>query len=163
MNKAVFLDRDGVINKKGASYYISREDDFELNEGVTDALRYFSSKNYLLIIITNQGGISKGLFTISGLEKLHEKLSIMLQNEGIKLTDIYYCPHHPDNEACNCRKPGTLLFEQAVQKYDIDTSQSWMIGDSPSDIAAADKMGIRGILIPTNGNMMELIVNKGII
>jgi D-glycero-D-manno-heptose 1,7-bisphosphate phosphatase len=163
MNRAVFLDRDGVVNKKGVSYYISREDDFELNEGVTDALKYFSLKGYLLIIITNQGGISKGRFTVSQLEKLHDRLRMLLLDEDIELTDIYYCPHHPDNEACNCRKPGTLLFEQAARKYNIDTGQSWMIGDSPTDIEAADKMGIRGILIPTNGNMLELIVNKGII
>ena len=163
MNRAIFLDRDGVINKKGKFYYISKEEDFELNDGVIDALKYFISQEYLLIIITNQGGVSKGFFTLEQLEELHNRLKGMLLAHDIRLTDIYFCPHHPDNEACGCRKPGTLLFEQAVKRYDIDTAQSWMIGDSPSDIEAADKMGIRGIQIPTNGNIMELIVNKGII
>ena len=120
MNKAVFLDRDGVLNKKGPSYYVSMEEDFVLNEGVCEALGYFISRGFLLIVITNQGGISKGLFSVSDLEKLHNKLRNELMKEKIELTDIYYCPHHPDNEECLCRKPGTLLFEQAMERYNID-------------------------------------------
>ena len=161
MNRVVFLDRDGVINRKGPSYYVSREEDLILNEGVTEALGYFTSRGFKLIVITNQGGISKGLFSVTDLENLHDKLRKELSVENIELTDIYYCPHHPDNEECRCRKPGTLLFEQAISKYDIDADQSFMIGDSLTDIEAAKKMGITGILIPTNGNMMDLVVRAG--
>jgi D-glycero-D-manno-heptose 1,7-bisphosphate phosphatase len=157
MNKAIFLDRDGVINRKGSSYYIFREEEFLFNKGVVEALKYFISKGYLLIIITNQGGISKKIFTVSHLEKVHKFMTDHLKAFGIEITDIFYCPHHPDNEKCRCRKPGTLLFERAIKKYSIDPAGSYMIGDSEIDIQAADKMGIKGILIATNGNMMKII------
>jgi D-glycero-D-manno-heptose 1,7-bisphosphate phosphatase len=157
MNKAIFLDRDGVINRKGSSYYIYREEEFLFNRGVIEALKYFISKNFLLIIITNQGGISKGNFTAAHLDKLHKFMINQLKTHKIELTDIFYCPHHPDVEACHCRKPGTLLFERAIKKYKIDPKASFMIGDSDIDIEAAEKMGITGILIPTNGNMMKII------
>jgi D-glycero-D-manno-heptose 1,7-bisphosphate phosphatase len=163
MNKAVFLDRDGVINRKGSGYYIFREEDFFFNKGVTDALKYFISKDYLLIIITNQGGIARGIFSVSHLEKLHDSMRQQLRDFDIEITDIYYCPHHPDISKCLCRKPGTLLFEQATAKYNIDPKASFMIGDSEIDVQAADKMSIKGILIPTNGNMMDLVVNAGMI
>ena len=157
MNKAVFLDRDGVINRKGSGYYVFREEEFFLNKGVSDALKYFISKGYLLIIITNQGGIAKGIYTTTHLEKLHNYMIQKLKAFDIVLTDIYYCPHHPDVSQCLCRKPGTFLFEQAIAKYKIDPKGSFMIGDSQIDIQAADKMKIKGILLPTNGNMMDII------
>ena len=157
MNKAVFLDRDGVINRKGSGYYIFRVEEFSFNKGVKEALKYFISKGYLLIIITNQGGIARGIFSISHLEKLHNYMIQQLKESDIEITDIYYCPHHPDVSPCLCRKPGTLLFEQAITKYDIDPKASFMIGDSDIDIQAAEKMGIKGILIPTNGNLMDII------
>jgi D-glycero-D-manno-heptose 1,7-bisphosphate phosphatase len=161
MNKAIFLDRDGVINRKGSSYYIYREEEFLFNKGVIESLKYFISKDFLLIVITNQGGIAKGNFTVAHLEKLHNFMINQLKTYKIELTDIYYCPHHPDVVICRCRKPGTLLFEQAIKKHKIDPKVSFMIGDSSSDIKAAEKMGIKGILIPTNGNMMDLIVSAG--
>jgi len=157
MNKAIFLDRDGVINRKGSGYYVFREEEFFFNKGVTDALKYFISKGYLLIVITNQGGIAKGMYTTNQLEKLHNYMVQKLKEFNIILTDIYYCPHHPDVSQCQCRKPGTLLFEQAIAKYNIDPKNSFMIGDSEIDIRAAEKLRIKGILIPTNGNMMSII------
>jgi D-glycero-D-manno-heptose 1,7-bisphosphate phosphatase len=157
MNKAIFLDRDGVINRKGSSYYIFREEEFFFNTGVVEALKYFISKGYLLIVITNQGGISKKIFTVAHLEKVHKFMIDHLKTFGIEITEIFYCPHHPDNEKCRCRKPGTLLFERAIKKYRIDPAESYMIGDNEIDIQAADKIGIKGILIPTNSNMMKII------
>lgn len=161
MNKAVFLDRDGVINKKGKSYYIHREEEFLFNKGVSEALMHFSEKGYLLIIITNQGGIARGIYTVAQLEKLHRFMISGLESAGVRITDIFYCPHHPDIEPCQCRKPGTLLFEKAIGKYDIDTAASFMIGDKETDIIPAEKLGIKGILIPTNGNMMDEVVKPG--
>jgi D-glycero-D-manno-heptose 1,7-bisphosphate phosphatase len=163
MNKAIFLDRDGVINRKGSSYYIFREEEFLLNRGVADALKYFISKGYLLIVITNQGGIARGIFTLSHLDRLHNYMIKQLKALNIELTDIYFCPHHPDISPCLCRKPGTLLFEQAIAKYDIDPESSFMIGDSDIDVQAAEKMKIKGILIPTNGSMMGIIESGKII
>lgn len=157
MNKAIFLDRDGVINRKGSDYYIFREEDFFLNTGVTDSLKYFISKGYLLIVITNQGGIARGQYTVNQVEKLHGFMTQLLKAFDIVLTDIFYCPHHPSVATCRCRKPGTLLFEQAIARHNIDPRASFMIGDSEIDIQAAEKMQINGILIPTNGNMMTII------
>jgi D-glycero-D-manno-heptose 1,7-bisphosphate phosphatase len=156
MNKAIFLDRDGVINKKGKSYYICKVEDFEFNPGVIDALKIFKSKGYLLIVITNQGCISKRIFTEDQLMSLHDFMENELNLNNAGLTHIYYCPHHPDNEICLCRKPGSLLFENAITEYNIDPSLSYMIGDSDTDIIASLEAGITGIKIPTNGNMMTL-------
>jgi D-glycero-D-manno-heptose 1,7-bisphosphate phosphatase len=163
MNRAAFLDRDGVINRKGGPYYIFNEKDFFINDGVIDALRYFSDKGYLLIVITNQGGIAKGVFTSAQAEKLHNLMKKKLAAEGINIRAIYYCPHHPDISICECRKPGTLLFEKAISEHNIDRGSSFMIGDSEIDIQASEKAGVKGILIPTNGNMMELVIKSGLI
>ena len=163
MNKAVFLDRDGVINRKGSSYYVFREEEFIFNKGVAEALSYFISKGYKLIIITNQGGIAKGIFNITQLEKLHSFMIEKLEKSKVKITDIFYCPHHPDISKCSCRKPGTLLFKKAIKQYRIDPRNSFMIGDSDADICAAAELGIKGIKLPVNGNMMTEIVAPGLI
>ncbi len=163
MNKAVFIDRDGVINRKGKSYYIFREEEFIFNKGVFEALNYFQSKGYILIVITNQVGVAKGIYTVSQLEKLNKMLIDKLADQGIRITEIFYCPHHPDVSSCECRKPGSLLFEKAISKYEIDIKRSYMIGDTEVDIEAARKAGIKGFQIPTNGNMMTEIVEKELI
>ncbi|MFN8241553.1 MAG: HAD family hydrolase [Bacteroidales bacterium] len=163
MNKAVFLDRDGVINRKGSSYYIYKTGDFILNEGVIPSLNYFLSNGYILIIITNQGGIARGVYSTEDLERVHVYMADLLEKEGIRFSGIYYCPHHPDISHCECRKPGNLLFENAISDHAIDRQLSVMIGDTDADIIAADKSGIRGIRIPENGNMYELVVKKGLV
>ena len=128
-----------------------------------EALKYFTDKGFLLIIITNQGGIAKGVYTEQQMHEVHQYMRDLLKVHGIDIAGIYYCPHHPDVSPCECRKPDTLLFEKAIKDFDIDPASSWMIGDSDVDILAAEKMGIKGILIPENGNMMELIVRPGLI
>lgn len=155
MNKAVFLDRDGVINKKGGSYYIFLKEEFIFNQGMFEALRYLSSRGYLLIVITNQGGISKGIYTSQQTEELHNHMTAMLGKEGIEISAVYYCPHHPDNETCSCRKPDSLMFEKAISEYKIDRRSSFMIGDSEIDVEAAIKAGISGIKVETNSNLSE--------
>jgi D-glycero-D-manno-heptose 1,7-bisphosphate phosphatase len=163
MKKAVFLDRDGVINRKGSPYYIFREEDFFFNEGTIEAIRYFNGKGYLVIVITNQGGIARGIFTEEQLVRLHNFMIGKLSESGAEITAIYYCPHHPDVSECECRKPGSLLFRKAIENHGIDPESSFMIGDSGIDIEAAEKAGIKGILIPTNGNMMDLVIKTGLI
>lgn len=150
MNKAIFLDRDGVINRKGGSYYICYREEFIFNEGVMEMLGRLADAGFLLIVITNQGCISKGVCSDEEVRSLHLKMTDEFKENGINITAVYFCPHHPDNEACSCRKPGSLLFERAIEDFNIDRKLSCMIGDSDIDIEAARGAGVRGIKVPTN-------------
>ncbi len=154
MKKAVFLDRDGVINSDEGHYYIYKPEDFVLNEGVTEGLKLLSDNDFLLIVISNQGGISKGEYTHQDVDAVHQKLHSLLKAEGICLTDIYYCPHHSNNEKCLCRKPGNLNIEKAISKYKIDRTRSWMIGDNVKDIQAGERSGLRTVKIDANESIL---------
>ncbi len=156
MKRALFLDRDGVINKKGKSYYIHQIEDFEFNRGIFETLRAFAVKGYKIIIITNQGGIAKGLYTREDTIELHEYMVRQFAERGIEITAIYFCPHHPDIEECNCRKPGNQLFEKAIADFEIDRNSSIMIGDSEIDIEAAARSGIKGILVEPNCDLTTI-------
>jgi len=155
MNKAVFLDRDGVLNREHGDYTYHLED-FILND-IMDALLEFQRKGYLLIVITNQGGIAKGLYTHEQLNYLHLHLERALKNNGITLTEIYYCPHHPDHSKCLCRKPDSLLLEKAMARFNIDASSSYFIGDHLRDEAAGKKAGVNTILIEANSSLSKVI------
>jgi D-glycero-D-manno-heptose 1,7-bisphosphate phosphatase len=151
-NKAVFLDRDGVINQNSDHYYIYRPEDLRINEGVAVFLENLSEKGYLLIIITNQSGISRGIYTKEETDRLHDLLSAELSKHRVRFTEIYYCPHHPDQGRCLCRKPGILLLEKAIARFFIDPASSWFIGDSESDIQAGEAAGLKTLLIRPNEN-----------
>ena len=157
LNKAVFLDRDGVLCDNSRHYYITRKEEFRLNPGVIEALSVFRDKDYLLIVITNQGGISTGHNTMENVERVHGYMSSLLQNEGITLEEIYYCPHHSDNENCLCRKPLPLMLEKGLARFRIDPAASYFIGDSERDIQAGKAAGIPSILVEANGNLMEVV------
>ena len=162
MNKAIFLDRDGVINSDEGHYYVYKLEDFKINDGLVDCLKKFIKNNYLLFIISNQGGIAKGIYTKDDVEIIHNHLISILNKEGITITDIYYCPHHSDIEKCICRKPDSLFIEKAIAKYDIDISKSFLIGDNNRDIAAAEKAGLIPIKVDSNENLTnhcEFILN----
>jgi D-glycero-D-manno-heptose 1,7-bisphosphate phosphatase len=156
MNRALFIDRDGVINRKGGPYYISRIEDFVFNRGIFAALKAFSSAGYKIIVITNQGGIAKECHTEVETLRLHDYMVSKLAEEGVAITAVYYCPHHPDVSECLCRKPGNLLFETAIHEHQIDRKKSLMIGDSEIDIEAAAKSGIRGIRVKTNSDLTTI-------
>ena len=156
MNKAVFFDRDGVINKEIGNYVYKLED-FKFNIGLFTSLRLLQEYDYKLIIITNQGGIAKGKYTHDELYELHNFMLEKLLNEGIKIDDVYFCPHHHSIAPCLCRKPNSLLIEKAIAKHNIDTSQSFLIGDNERDVLAAEKVGIKGILIEANSNILPRI------
>ena len=143
-NKAVFLDRDGVICID--VNYCSRVEDFELLPGVLQAVKLLNDNDYKAIVITNQSGIARGYFTHQVLADIHKKMVTELSGDGAKLDDIFYCPHHPD-DGCDCRKPKTALFQQAIEKYDIDTSLSFMVGDAQTDIDAGRANGCRTIWV----------------
>lgn len=156
MNKAVFLDRDGVINRERGEYTF-RVADFEILPDVFPALLLAQKKGYKLIIITNQGGIAKGLYTHDHVRKTHEFLELELKKHSIELTDIFYSPHHQDFSNSLDRKPESLLFEKAMAIHKIDPTKSIMIGDSDRDIIASEKVGIKGFKIEPNSSIKSII------
>lgn len=133
-NKALFLDRDGIINMDHG--YVYKIEDFEFTEGLFELLQLFSRQDYLLFIITNQSGIARGYYTEEDFETLTEWMVKTLQEKGITIKEVQYCPHAPD-ENCHCRKPGTGMIDAILKKYPIDLAHSWMIGDKQSDIDLA--------------------------
>lgn len=157
MNKAVFLDRDGVINRKRDDY-VKNVNEFVMLEGVPEAIKILKENKFLVIIITNQSAINRGLLTHDGLAKIHDIMKSQLEKHRSFIDAIYYCPHRPD-ENCKCRKPQTELIEQAIKKYSISVKSSWFIGDSVTDILAAKKVGLLTIKMKENGNLLEA-VNK---
>ena len=153
---ALFLDRDGVINReRGAHTW--RMEDFEILPGVAEALVAARSAGMLIIVVTNQSGIGLGLYTQGDVERLHTYLHRHLAEQGAKIDAVYYCPHHPDQGRCLCRKPGGSLFERAVARFGIDVSRSLMIGDKQRDLDAAATVGMRGVLVAANQPLLPLL------
>ncbi|QJW92052.1 HAD family hydrolase [Spirosoma taeanense] len=144
MNKCIFLDRDGVLNEDRTDY-VYRVEDFIIPEGVPEALRLLKEAGYLLIIITNQAGIAKGLYTRDDVMQCFNYLQEQCDH---LIDDIYYSPHHPDYDTHSLtRKPGSLLLEKAMAKYNIVPDKSWMIGDAPRDMQAGRRVGVRTVRI----------------
>ena len=152
--KAIFLDRDGVIND-GTLYYTYKISDFTFNEGIFEGLQMLRDAGFIFVVITNQAGVAKGLYTEHDVEVLHKYMCDELQKQGISIAGVYYCPHYPDiSGPCECRKPGTLLIEQAIEKFNIDREKSFLIGDGSRDIEAAERAGIKGIKIEKNESIV---------
>jgi D-glycero-D-manno-heptose 1,7-bisphosphate phosphatase len=155
MNKAIFLDRDGVINVERG--YTSTLDDFKILPDVFEVLQLFQQKGYLLIVISNQGGIAKGLYSLADVEVLHSFMTKEMKKNNITLSEIYYCQHHPDVTHCICRKPDSLFVEKALARFNIDARKSFFIGDKERDIQAAEKGGVTGILIEANSSLKDIL------
>lgn len=159
MNRAVFLDRDGVINAMvyhadfGLIDSPSRPDEFQMLPGVARAVRRINEMGFLAIVISNQPGVAKGKFTVDLLKATKEKMHADLAGEGAKLDDVYYCIHHPDavldsyKEICECRKPKPGLLLQAAEEWDINLSQSYFVGDGITDIVAGQRAGCKTFLV----------------
>ena len=153
--KAIFLDRDGTINQEVGLVYKTSQ--LELESRAADAIKRINNSDYLAIVITNQPVIAKGLCELDDLERIHNKLETLLGQYGAFVNAIYYCPHHPkkgfegENVAykikCECRKPGIELFTRAAAQFNIDLTQSWMIGDRDVDILAGQNIGAKTILL----------------
>ena len=155
--RAIFLDRDGTMNvSKG---FISKADDLELIPGTIDAIKAINKSGALAIVITNQPVIARGECSFEELHNIHNKLKTLLGEKGAFVDDIFYCPHHPDKGFegevpelkfdCECRKPKTGMIEEAVRKYNIDLSKSYMVGDSTMDLETARNAGIKSVLVNT--------------
>lgn len=154
--KILFLDRDGVVNRERGEFTWKLED-FQINEGLFEALKVFKEKNFAFIIISNQSGIGRGLYKKADVEFLHHQLIRAATGNGISFLNIYYCPHHPDSSKCICRKPDSLMLEKAIARYNVDSENSWFIGDADRDIEAADKAGIQAIRIQANSSLLDII------
>jgi D-glycero-D-manno-heptose 1,7-bisphosphate phosphatase len=146
MQRCVFLDRDGVVNFKPApGEYICRWEDFRLIPEVVDWIRLFHALGFLVVIVTNQRAVARGLLPAGELRSIHEKMARELQRAGAHLDDIFCCPH--EESTCDCRKPKSGLIRQAQQKWNIDLGQSLMIGDSDSDQILARSCGMRFVRV----------------
>ena len=147
LQKAIFLDRDGTINVK--NNLIFREEQFELEPCAIEAIRTINHSEYLAIVVTNQPVVARGLCEINDVENIHCKMETLLGEEGAFLDAIYYCPHHPDKGypeenpmykiPCHCRKPDIAMIEEAAKRFNIDLSESWIIGDSTVDIRTGNR------------------------
>lgn len=143
-NKAVFLDRDGVLNVDDPDYTFETEA-FTIIEGVPEALRKLKDAGYTLIIITNQSGIAKGVYTRKEVLACLQKLQAFCSDA---IDGHYYAPYHPDFDSASLtRKPGSLMFEKAIAKFGIDPKRSWMVGDKSRDLVPARKLGVRTVLV----------------
>ncbi|MBX7042474.1 MAG: HAD family hydrolase [Ignavibacteria bacterium] len=153
-NRAVFLDRDGTLNEEVS--YLSRVEDLKIIPGAETALKELRKAGYLNIVITNQSGISRGFFTEEDLNEIHTELYARLQDGGRSLIDgIYYSPYHPEGKLERYRidspdrKPGTGMIIKAAERFDLDLKESFLIGDSLTDMQCAENAGLRKILVLT--------------
>jgi len=147
-NRALFFDRDGVITKERPDYVKSVEE-MEILPGVKEGLSKLKPSNFLLIIVTNQSAVNRGLLTLETLSSIHAALTEELAISGIRIDAIYLCPHRPE-EKCPCRKPQPGLLLKAALDWRIDLHKSWLIGDKDSDLHAANAAGCRTLRVPTN-------------
>lgn len=148
--RAVFLDRDGVINevKTERVNLVNRPEDFHLLAGVPEAIAKLRQLGFRVFVVTNQGGVGLGYITEGMLMKIHQKMrrDLTAQHPEAIIDDIIYCPHKP-MEGCSCRKPRPGMILKMAQKHQVDLSQSWMIGDRKTDLEAGNRAGCQSILI----------------
>ena len=165
MNKALFLDRDGIVNVDNEHLY--RIEDVEFIPGIFDLCRCFQDKCYLIFIITNQAGIPKGLYTEQDFAHLMKWIIQQFKDEGVEISKVYHCSHHPDfTGSCKCRKPEPGMFLEAKVEFDLDMEHSINLGDKASDIEAGRSAGIKQNVLLRNNlysggeDACDSIINK---
>jgi D-glycero-D-manno-heptose 1,7-bisphosphate phosphatase len=157
MTKALFLDRDGIVNVDHG--YVYKIEDFEFAEGIFDLVKLFSNEGYLIFVVTNQSGIGRGYYTEEEFMTLTQWMLDSFAQEEIHIEKVYHCPHSPEAK-CHCRKPETGMIEEVMKAYNIDLSHSWMIGDKQSDMDLAANAGIKNaIYIGNNRNMINVTLS----
>jgi D-glycero-D-manno-heptose 1,7-bisphosphate phosphatase len=154
-NKAVFLDRDGVINKERKDY-VKTIDDLELLPGVPEAIKKLKEAGFLVVVITNQSAINRGLTNHVNVKQIHSTIQDWLLHKNTSLDGFYYCPHRPD-ENCDCRKPKPGLLIKASNDLNIDLKSSWMIGNNDSDMMAAQLAGCKMVKINTDSDLLVAV------
>ncbi len=153
LQKVAFLDRDGVINRDSADY-IKHRSEFEFLPQSLEALKQLKQNGFTTIIITNQSVINRKMVSREGLDKIHTLMKTRVQASGGEITDIFFCPHTPEDR-CDCRKPKPGLIYQAKKRYRIDLSTAVMVGDSAKDIECARNAGCRYALLVKTGNGIQ--------
>jgi len=154
MRKALFLDRDGVVNKE--KNYLYRVDDFEFIEGVFETCKYFQNMGYVIVIITNQAGIARGIYTKESYMTLTHWMLKKFSNNGVEIQAVYYCPHHPDfGPECECRKPSPKMILNAQDDIGIDLSGSILVGDKNTDIESGINAGVLKNYLVSTGHQIE--------
>ena len=160
MNKAVLFDRDGTLIE--AVHYLNDPDRVVLHAGVVEALSSLQAAGYLLIVVTNQSGIGRGVIARSAYEAVQERMLGLLAEHDIQIQAVYYCPHHPTEARgeylrnCDWRKPGTGMVDAAVRDHDLDRGASFLVGDTATDVAAGKRAGLATILVRTGHGLRTL-------
>ncbi len=156
MIKLILFDRDGVLNKE-LGKYVSQVEDFEVLPHVIPNLIKLKKAGINFTIITNQGGIAKGLYSHQTLAQIHQKLINLLAQHQLAFNEIYYCPHHPDFGNCICRKPNSVMIEKTLARFGIKPNQAIMIGDNLRDIEAANAAGVKAYKVEPNQDWSYII------
>ncbi len=160
MKPGVFLDRDGTINKEVG--YLHEAEKLSLIPGAAQAIKRLNDFGLPVVCVSNQAGVARGYYSVEAVAEVHQKLEELLAAEGAHLDGIYFCPHHPTEGRhpyrtdCQCRKPGPGMLEKAASELNIDLSRSYLIGDSLTDIQAAENAGLKAILVLTGYGQKEL-------
>lgn len=158
--KAVFLDRDGVLNVDHG--YIHKIEDLEWIEEAREAIAYLNAQGYKVFVVTNQSGVARGYYKIGDVQNLHAYMQKELKQKGGLIERFYICPHHPEGKVpkytkiCDCRKPKPGMLLQAMKDYSLNREDCFLIGDKDSDIAAANKAGIKGHLF-LGGSLLQFV------
>ncbi|MFO7536264.1 MAG: HAD family hydrolase [Kiritimatiellia bacterium] len=151
MKRCVFFDRDGIVNvSPGPGRYVERWEDFHLQAGFPDVLGRVTRLGFVSVIVTNQRCVALGRITVDALERMHERLRVLLMAaHGLEVADVLYCPH--DRGSCECRKPKPGLLLEAARRHALDLAASWMVGDSATDVEAGRAAGCRTIRVRAGG------------
>lgn len=165
MRKVLFLDRDGVINKDVS--YLYKIEDLQWVDGAKEALKLAYDAGYDLIVVTNQSGVARGYYKESDVQILHDYMGNELDKAGAPILRFYYCPHHKDGTVeryavdCDCRKPKPGMLLQAIKEYNVDPSESFLIGDNVRDVESAEAAGVKGYLFTGTDllSFMKTILN----
>jgi len=153
--KAIFLDRDGVLNKNRDDY-VKNISELEIFPNISESIKKLQSAGFKIIVITNQSAINRGLMNQKNLDEIHKKIQSHLNQNDTKIDGFYYCPHTP-TENCSCRKPKTGLIQKAIDDFSIDVDRSWFIGDNDSDVLAGNSIGCKTIKVNVDLNLENAV------
>ena len=153
--KAVFFDRDGVINKERKNY-VKTIEELEIFPNIIEPIKKLKNSGFVIIVVTNQSAINRGLITHKKVEEIHSTIQEYLKKYGTKIDSFYYCPHRPD-ENCQCRKPKPGLLFKAADELQLNLQSSWLIGDNDTDTQAAITAGCRAIRIDSNNDLQHAV------